>query len=258
MLAAILFLHYSFFLDKDLMKGWCWILFKVASIFFKFFKAFLIKARAFNPRSWLPSQSSWCYPMHTTHKLQPLDSVFMKSSKDACFEECGLWMRAKTGGRITKYGIARILSQVFSHVSLALRVSILRNLDFNALEFCLWIQTFTVLDFLPTAVSYAPMQNVATQPSTNKDIITVIYQLSPVPNLQQSEPCVDDEKLRKVWFQHPCPIKMLSPKIELVWWILDSVKLTTSRLMKHVLMLKKAQLTTLWVLQSRVNKYIPN
>jgi hypothetical protein len=34
-------------------------------------------------------------PPHTTHKLQPLDRVFMKPLKDSYNEACGLWMRKK-------------------------------------------------------------------------------------------------------------------------------------------------------------------
>lgn len=148
-------------------------------------------------------------PPHTTHKLQPLDRVFMKPFKDAYFEACGLWMRANSGARITEYEIAAMVSQAFTRVA---------RLDIAKSGFqCSGIvplnpNIFTDLDFLPSAVTDVPLQseaevnicndantstpedlpqepfnvhekeNVNTQPSTSKEIVTAIYQLSPVPN----------------------------------------------------------------------------
>lgn len=148
-------------------------------------------------------------PPHTTHKLQPLDRVFMKPFKDAYFEACGLWMRANSGARITEYEIAAMVSQAFTRVA---------RLDIAKSGFqCSGIvplnpNIFTNLDFLPSAVTDVHLQsetevnisndpnmstpedlpqepfnvhekeNVDTPPSTSKAIVTAIYQLSPVPN----------------------------------------------------------------------------
>lgn len=144
-------------------------------------------------------------PPHTTHKLQPLDRVFMKPFKDAYFEACGLWMRANSGARITEYEIAAMVTQAFTRVA---------RLDIAKSGFqCTGIvplnpNIFTNLDFLPSAVTDVPMQsdiqvnntnkntvqdlsqqfhvndkeNFDPQPSTSKKIIDVINELSPVPN----------------------------------------------------------------------------
>ncbi|KAJ4428642.1 hypothetical protein ANN_24687 [Periplaneta americana] len=56
-------------------------------------------------------------PPHTTHKLQPLDRVFMKPFKDAYYEACGLWMRKNPAARITEYKIASLVGDAFARVS---------------------------------------------------------------------------------------------------------------------------------------------
>lgn len=95
-------------------------------------------------------------PPHTTHKLQPLDRVFMKPFKDAYFEACGQWMRTNSGARITEYEIAAMVSQAFTRVA---------RLDIAKSGFqCTGIlplneNIFTDLDFLPSAVTDVPMQS---------------------------------------------------------------------------------------------------
>ncbi|KAJ4430391.1 hypothetical protein ANN_22607 [Periplaneta americana] len=58
-------------------------------------------------------------PPHKTHKLQPLDRVFMKPFKDAYYEACGLWMRNNPVARITEYEIASLVGDAFARVSRA-------------------------------------------------------------------------------------------------------------------------------------------
>lgn len=55
-------------------------------------------------------------PPHTTHKLQPLDRVFMKPFKDAYNAACATWMRSNPGLRITEFDIAQLVAAAYSKV----------------------------------------------------------------------------------------------------------------------------------------------
>lgn len=94
----------------------------------------------------------------TTHSLQPLDKVFMKSFKGVYFEACGLWMTANSGARIKEYEIAAMVSQDFTNVArLDLAKSGVQWTGILSLN----LNVFTDLDFLPSAATEVPMQSVS-------------------------------------------------------------------------------------------------
>ncbi|XP_066600972.1 uncharacterized protein [Prorops nasuta] len=121
-------------------------------------------------------------PPHTTHKLQPLDRVFMKPFKDAYSEACGSWMRANAGLRITEYEIAGMVAQAFTLVA---RLEIAKSgflctgiMPYNP-------NVFNNLDYLPSTVTDVPAkdkESVESQPSTSSTIVDEIHKVSPVPD----------------------------------------------------------------------------
>ena len=52
----------------------------------------------------------------TTHK-QPLECSFMKLSKNAYNERCGMWIRANAGARLTEYHIGGLVAEAFKKVA---------------------------------------------------------------------------------------------------------------------------------------------
>ncbi|XP_022819194.1 uncharacterized protein LOC111351487 isoform X1 [Spodoptera litura] len=94
-------------------------------------------------------------PPHTTHKLQPLDRSFMKPFKNAYNEQCGMWIRANAGARITEYDIAGLVSDAFKKVA---------RYEIAAAGFrCTGIypfneNIFSDLDYLPSDITNIPIE----------------------------------------------------------------------------------------------------
>jgi hypothetical protein len=63
-------------------------------------------------------------PLHTTHKLQPLDRVFFKPFKQAYRSASTSWMRQNPGDRLTDYDVAGSVNTAFNKVA---RLKIAQN-----------------------------------------------------------------------------------------------------------------------------------
>ncbi|KAJ4437385.1 hypothetical protein ANN_17529, partial [Periplaneta americana] len=95
-------------------------------------------------------------PSHTTHKLQPLDRVFMNPFKDAYYEACGLWMRKNPAARITEYEIASLVGDAFARVSQAeIAVKGFQCTGIHPLN----PNVFTELDYLPSMMIETAMDS---------------------------------------------------------------------------------------------------
>ncbi|KAJ4425831.1 hypothetical protein ANN_27457 [Periplaneta americana] len=106
----------------------------------------------------LCSKPEYSYVKHstnTTHKLQPLDRVFMKPFKDTYYEVCGLWMRKNPAARITEYEIASLVGDVVRVSRADIAIKGFQCTGIHPLN----ANVFTELDYLPTMMTDIAMDS---------------------------------------------------------------------------------------------------
>ncbi|KAJ4427599.1 hypothetical protein ANN_25247 [Periplaneta americana] len=117
-------------------------------------------------------------PPHTTHKLQPLDRVFMKPFKDAYYEACGLWMRKNPAARITEYEIASLVGDAFARVSRAeIAVKGFQCTGIHPLN----PNVFTELDYLPSM-----MTDIAMDSNVDQTESPIVRPMLPLPDMSSA------------------------------------------------------------------------
>jgi len=123
-------------------------------------------------------------PLHTTHKLQPLDQVFFKPFKQAYGSASALWMRQNLGARLTEYDVAGLVNTAFTKVA-TLKIA---QKGFH----CTGIQSFdreifSDLDFLGSALTDIPLiENQADQSTTQVCCHAAATENEPEPSTSAS------------------------------------------------------------------------
>ncbi|KAJ4442421.1 hypothetical protein ANN_04007 [Periplaneta americana] len=92
-------------------------------------------------------------PPHTTHKLQPLDRMFMKPFKAAYAEASAMWMRQNAGLQITENEISGLVSTTYAK---SCRLDIARNGFLCTGIHPLNPGVFTENDYLPSLLTDIP------------------------------------------------------------------------------------------------------